>query len=133
MTLLIFYISLKYFPSTEPSSNPQERLNQSLLFNAFRLSLWQASKVPPIDLGWSLVTSRTLCRACLRLVCIYQTSAWPSFQYGLANLLVEASHVVHDGKLKKGSVARLKSYQANEVKGKKYKLIFHRTTELPNY
>lgn len=33
--------------------------------------------------------------------------------------MAEANHVVHDGKLKKGSIVRLKSYQANEVKGKK--------------
>jgi len=33
---------------------------------------------------------------------------------------VEANHVVHDGKLKKGSIVRLKSYQANFVKGKRY-------------
>jgi replication factor A1 len=32
---------------------------------------------------------------------------------------LEANHVVHEGKLKKGSIVRLKSYQANEVKGKK--------------
>jgi hypothetical protein len=33
---------------------------------------------------------------------------------------VEANHVVHDGKLKKGSFVRLKQYQANSVKGKRF-------------
>ncbi|KAG9238114.1 replication factor-a protein 1 [Amylocarpus encephaloides] len=35
----------------------------------------------------------------------------------------QANHVVHEGKLKKGSIVRLKSYQANEVKGKKILII----------
>ena len=35
-------------------------------------------------------------------------------------ILAEANHVVHEGKLKKGSIVRLKSYQANAVKGKRY-------------
>jgi len=30
-----------------------------------------------------------------------------------------ANHVIHEGKLKKGSFVRLKSYQANAVKGKR--------------
>lgn len=42
------------------------------------------------------------------------------FSAELANFLKEATHVIHDGKLKKGSVVRLKSFQANDVKGKKY-------------
>lgn len=37
----------------------------------------------------------------------------------LADDEAEASHVVHEGKLKKGCFVRLKSFQANEVKGKK--------------
>jgi replication factor A1 len=36
------------------------------------------------------------------------------------NKFLEANHVVRDGKLKKGCFVRLKSYQANSVKGKKY-------------
>lgn len=32
---------------------------------------------------------------------------------------LEANHVIHDGKLKKGSIVRLKQYQANAVKGKR--------------
>lgn len=36
------------------------------------------------------------------------------------NKYSEANHVVHEGKLKKGCFVRLKSYQANSVKGKKY-------------
>lgn len=32
----------------------------------------------------------------------------------------EVCHVVHEGKLRKGCFVRLKSFQANEVKGKKY-------------
>ena len=38
---------------------------------------------------------------------------------GLADDEAEASHVVHEGKLKKGCFVRLKAFQANEVKGKK--------------
>ncbi|CAG8983163.1 hypothetical protein HYALB_00010311 [Hymenoscyphus albidus] len=38
-------------------------------------------------------------------------------------LATQANHVVHDGKLKKGSIVRLKSYQANEVKGKKILIV----------
>jgi replication factor A1 len=34
--------------------------------------------------------------------------------------LAEANHVVHEGKLKKGSIVRLKQYQANAVKGKRF-------------
>ncbi|KAI9836842.1 MAG: hypothetical protein M1819_001007 [Sarea resinae] len=34
-------------------------------------------------------------------------------------LATQANHVVRDGKLKKGSFCRLKSYQANQVKGKR--------------
>lgn len=34
-------------------------------------------------------------------------------------LATGANHVIHDGKLKKGSFVRLKSYQANQVKGKR--------------
>ncbi|KAK5014560.1 Replication factor A protein 1 [Cryomyces antarcticus] len=33
-------------------------------------------------------------------------------------LATQANWVVHDGKLKKGSLVRLKSYQSNQVKGK---------------
>ncbi|KAH8592769.1 hypothetical protein B0O99DRAFT_689322 [Bisporella sp. PMI_857] len=38
-------------------------------------------------------------------------------------LATQANHVVHDGKLKKGSIVRVKSYQANSVKGKKILII----------
>jgi hypothetical protein len=38
----------------------------------------------------------------------------------LVNKFLEANHVVHEGKLKKGSIVRLKSYQANAVKGKRF-------------
>lgn len=34
-------------------------------------------------------------------------------------LATQASHVVHDGKLVRGCLVRIKSYQANSVKGKK--------------
>lgn len=34
-------------------------------------------------------------------------------------LATQANHVVHDGKLRKGCFVRLKSYQANQVKGKR--------------
>lgn len=34
-------------------------------------------------------------------------------------LATQANHVVHEGKLKKGSFVRLKSYQSNAVKGKR--------------
>lgn len=40
----------------------------------------------------------------------------------MAEISAEASHFVHEGKLKKGCFVRLKSFQANEVKGKKYNL-----------
>ncbi|TAQ90680.1 hypothetical protein B7494_g1013 [Chlorociboria aeruginascens] len=38
-------------------------------------------------------------------------------------LATQANHIVHDGKLKKGSFVRLKSYQANAVKGKRILII----------
>lgn len=41
------------------------------------------------------------------------------------NKLLEANHVVHEGKLKKGSIVRLKSYQANAVKGKRFVKYWH--------
>ncbi|KUJ11932.1 replication factor-a protein [Mollisia scopiformis] len=38
-------------------------------------------------------------------------------------LATQANHVIHDGKLKKGSIVRLKNYQANAVKGKRILII----------
>ncbi|KAG9244496.1 putative RFA1 protein [Calycina marina] len=38
-------------------------------------------------------------------------------------LATQANHVVHDDKLKKGSIVRLKSYQANAVKGKRILIV----------
>ncbi|KAF4625804.1 hypothetical protein G7Y89_g12358 [Cudoniella acicularis] len=38
-------------------------------------------------------------------------------------LATQANHVVHEGQLKKGSIVRLKSYQANRVKGKRILII----------
>ncbi|CZR59790.1 probable single-stranded DNA-binding protein 68k chain [Phialocephala subalpina] len=38
-------------------------------------------------------------------------------------LATQANHVIHEGKLKKGSIVRLKSYQANNVKGKRILII----------
>ncbi|KAI9048739.1 hypothetical protein LZ554_007570 [Drepanopeziza brunnea f. sp. 'monogermtubi'] len=38
-------------------------------------------------------------------------------------LATQANHVVHEGKLKKGSIVRLKQYQANAVKGKRILII----------
>ena len=35
-------------------------------------------------------------------------------------LATQANHVVHDGKLVKNCVLRVKSFQSNSVKGKKY-------------
>lgn len=35
-------------------------------------------------------------------------------------LATQANHVVHDGKLVKGCIVRVKSYNPNSVKGKKY-------------
>jgi replication factor A1 len=43
----------------------------------------------------------------------------PHIPLALTNIITEANHVVHDGKLKKGSIVRLKQYQANAVKGKR--------------
>ena len=37
----------------------------------------------------------------------------------MINKIAEANHVVHEGKLRKGCFVRLKSYQANSVKGKR--------------
>lgn len=51
----------------------------------------------------------------LNLLLIFSLPLIPS----LADDEAEASHVVHEGKLKKGCFVRLKSFQANEVKGKK--------------
>lgn len=35
-------------------------------------------------------------------------------------LATQANHVVHDGKLVKNSIMRVKAFQSNSVKGKKY-------------
>jgi replication factor A1 len=48
----------------------------------------------------------------------------------LTNRSAEANHVVHEGKLKKGSIVRLKSYQANAVKGKRFVICCH--SKFPN-
>lgn len=37
-------------------------------------------------------------------------------------LATQANHVVHEGKLVKGCITRIKSFQSNNVKGKKYAL-----------
>lgn len=37
-------------------------------------------------------------------------------------LAQQANHIVHEGKLKKGSICRLKQFQANSVKEKPYVL-----------
>jgi len=42
----------------------------------------------------------------------------------LTNRFSEANHVVHEGKLKKGSIVRLKQYQANAVKGKRFVICY---------
>ena len=42
------------------------------------------------------------------------------FTLGSTDKMTEANHIVHDGKLKMGSIVRLKSYQANSVKGKRF-------------
>ena len=39
-----------------------------------------------------------------------------------AHYPTEANHVIHDNQLVRGCIVRVKSYQANEVKGKKYVL-----------
>lgn len=43
-----------------------------------------------------------------------------SVQLYITDLRLGANHVIHEGKLKKGSFVRLKSYQANAVKGKRF-------------
>lgn len=45
-------------------------------------------------------------------------------------LATQANHVIHDGLLQRGCIVRIKSYQANEVKGKKY--VSHPQRPLPN-
>jgi len=37
-------------------------------------------------------------------------------------LATQANHIIHDGKLVRGCIARIKSYQSSAVKGKKYVL-----------
>lgn len=39
-------------------------------------------------------------------------------------LATQANHVVHDGKLVKNCILRVKSFQSNSVKGKKY-AVYH--------
>lgn len=38
----------------------------------------------------------------------------------LRGFFVEANYIVHEGKLRKGCFVRLKSFQANSLKGKRY-------------
>jgi replication factor A1 len=52
----------------------------------------------------------------------YPGSSRLGFISHITDTPAEANHVVHDGKLKKGSIVRLKQYQANAVKGKRYSL-----------
>jgi replication factor A1 len=40
--------------------------------------------------------------------------------YVQSMLATQVNHVVHDGLLQRGSIVRLKQYQANSVKGKKF-------------
>jgi replication factor A1 len=46
------------------------------------------------------------------------------------NKATEANHVVREGKLKKGSIVRLKQYQANSVKSKRFVIATTATREL---
>ncbi|RDL37865.1 putative single-stranded DNA-binding protein 68k chain [Venustampulla echinocandica] len=70
---------------------------------------------------------------CVQIKALGSTGENPSERYRLvlsdvdnfvqSMLATQANHVVHDGKLKKGSIVRLKSWQANEVKGKRILIV----------
>ena len=94
----------------------QQSHNQS--YNAFKSSLWPASKAHRSAFGLSSVTLITSSKACLPPVSgLFLLSS--TLSCAGANVFTEANHVVHEGKLKKGCFVRLKSYQANQVKGKR--------------
>lgn len=48
-------------------------------------------------------------------------------------LATQANHVVHDGKLVKGCIVRVKSYNPNSVKGKKYVQFHHQLLSTSSY
>ncbi len=103
----------------------QIRRSLNLYCNVSKLNLWLANKVDQNVSGLSLVISTTLYKVCLPLVSSSETlKSLPSTILGLFRkvnwLLTELNHVVHEGKLRKGCFVRLKSYQANQVKGKRY-------------
>lgn len=96
----------------------REILFGSRSFSVYKSNLWQASKELQSGFVSFSVTLGILCRACLRPVCAPLTFSLPLIP-GLVDDEAEASHVVREGKLKRGCFVRLKSFQANEVKGKK--------------
>jgi replication factor A1 len=46
-------------------------------------------------------------------------------------LATQANHVMHDGQLQRGSIVRVKQYQAQSLKGKKYATLFSHGKDLP--
>ena len=117
------YSSLVIGPYSVPMS--QIRLSLNLSCNVFKSSLWPAHKVGQNASGLSSVISIISYKACLPLVSSSETpESLPPTILGLVRrvdwLLTELNHVVHEGKLRKGCFVRLKSYQANQVKGKRY-------------
>ena len=103
----------------------QIRPSRNLSCNVSKSNLWLANKVGPNVSGLSSATSTTSYKACLPHVSSSGTLKSLSLTFlGLVVrvnwLLTELNHVVHEGKLRKGCFVRLKSYQANQVKGKRY-------------
>ena len=92
----------------------------NLLFNVCKSNLFNLSKISKSDTELSSVTFLTMSRQCLQSVS-RETSSNTSPQYLPASLTsLEANHLVTSGQLRKGCLVRLKSFQANQVKGKKF-------------
>lgn len=116
MLICNLWILVPYLMTQNPSP-------ANLLFNVCKLSLCHPNKTSKSATGLCSATSPTTCKQCLLLVSwkeIYQMlKCWNTYQQGQPEF-IENNHLVTNGLLRKGCFVRLKSFQANLVKGKKF-------------
>lgn len=94
----------------------------SLLFSVFKSNHYHPNKIIKNVIGLFSVISPTMFRQCLQFVSTETTVGAKEILNKLPTnriLTLEANHIVTSGSLRKGCFVRLKSFQANSVKGKK--------------
>lgn len=90
----------------------------SLSYNVYKSSLCLLSPATKNVIGLSSVTLPIMFKLCLQAVWNIKFNHMSAALWMLIDV-TEANHVVTDGSLRKGCFVRLKSFQANSVKGKK--------------